>query len=70
MEMKSTVVQLCINVSTWSMVTILGLRRIQIKRKIVRIMTRIYDKGRRNFKDQRTDVHKELCIVLVNLYFV
>ena len=45
-EMKSRVVQLCIDVSTWSMVGILGLGRIQIKGEIVRIMTGIRRSGR------------------------
>jgi len=31
MEMKSRIIQVCIDVSTWSMVTILGLGRIQVK---------------------------------------
>ena len=39
MEMKSRVVQLCIDVSTRSMVAILELGRIQVKGEIVRIMT-------------------------------
>jgi len=38
MEMKSRVVQLCIDVTTWSIVVILRLRRIQVKREIVRIV--------------------------------
>ena len=41
MEMKSRVVQLCIDVSTWSIVNVLRLRRIQVKGEIVRIMTGI-----------------------------
>jgi len=36
MDMKSRVVQLCIDVSTWSMVDILGLGHIRVKREIVR----------------------------------
>ena len=32
---------------------------------IVRIMTRIYLDDRRNFGDQRMDVHKKLCTILV-----
>ena len=32
-------VQLCVDVSTWSMVAILGLERIQVKGEIARIMT-------------------------------
>ena len=31
MEMKSRIVQLCIDVSTWSMMAILELERIQVK---------------------------------------
>jgi len=52
------------------MVAILGLGRIQVKREIVRIMTGIRHEDRRNFRDQRTDMHKKLCIVLVHLYLV
>jgi len=59
--MKSRVVQLCIVVSTWSMVAILGLRRIQIKGEIVRIVTGIHRESRQSFRDQRTDVHKKPC---------
>ena len=50
MELKSRFVQLCIDVSIWNMVVILELGRIQVKGEIVRIMTRIHHKGRRNFK--------------------
>ena len=32
-------VQLCVDASTWSMVAIFGLGRIQVKGEIVRIMT-------------------------------
>ena len=70
MEMKSKFVQLCIDVSTWSMMAILRLGRIQVKGEIVRIMTGIHREGRRNFEDQKTIVHKELCTVLVDLYRV
>jgi len=35
-EMKSRFVQLCMDPSTWSMVAILKLERIQVKREIVR----------------------------------
>ena len=59
MEVKSRVVQLCIVMSTWSMVAIFELRRIQVKRKIVRIMTRIRHEGRRSFRGQKTDKHEE-----------
>ena len=45
MKMKSRVVQLCIDVSTWSMLVILGLGCIQVKGKIVRIMTGIRREG-------------------------
>ena len=64
MHMKSRFAQLCIDVSIWSMIAILGLGRIQVKEEIVRIMTRIRREGRQNFRDQRTDVHKELCSIL------
>jgi len=46
MEVKLRVVQLYIDVSTWSMVTILGLVRIQVKGEIVMIMTGIRREGR------------------------
>jgi len=69
MEMKLIFVQLCIDVSTWSMAAIPKIGRIQVKRKIVRIMTGIHHGGRRNFRYQRTNVHK-LFIVLVDLYLV
>ena len=65
MEIKSRFVQLCINVSIWSMVAILGLGRIQVKREIVRIMTGIRHEDRRNFRDQKTNVHKELCTLSI-----
>jgi len=70
MEMKSKVVQLCIDVSTWSMVAILRLGRIRVKGEIVRIVTEIHHEGSRNFGDQRTDVHKELCTVVLILGIV
>ena len=58
MEMKSGIVQLCIDVSTWSMVAILGLGRIQVKGEISRIVTGIRRNGRRSFRDQeRTCLH-------------
>jgi len=52
------------------MMAILRLERIQVKGEIVRIMTRIHLEGRRNFKDQKMNMHNELCTVLVDLYFV
>ena len=42
------------------MVAILRLERIQVKEDIIRIVTEIRREGRRNFGDQRTDMHKEL----------
>ena len=36
MEMKLRFDKLCVNVSTWSMVALLGLRHIQVKGQIVR----------------------------------
>ena len=66
MEMKSRFVQLRVDVSTWSMVAIRGLGRIQLKGRLLEIVTRIHRKGRRNFRDQRTDVHKKLCTLSVN----
>ena len=54
MKMKSRVVQLCIDVSTWSIIATLGLERIQVKREIVTIMTGIRREGRRNFRVQRS----------------
>ena len=44
--MKSRVIQLRIDVSTWRMMAILELGCIQVKRKIVRIVTRIHREGR------------------------
>jgi len=45
------------------MVAILGLGRSQVEGEIVRIITGIHREGRRSFRDQRTNVHKELCTV-------
>ena len=36
MKIKSSFVQLCVDASTWSIVTILGLERIQVKGEIAR----------------------------------
>ena len=66
MEMKLKVVQLCIDMSIWSLVAILELGRIPIKGEIVRIVTGKHREGRRNFGDERTDVHKELCTLPVD----
>ena len=63
MEMKSRVIQLCIDVSTLSMMVIFRLGHIQVKGKIVRIVSGIRRESRRNFRNQRTNVQKELCIV-------
>jgi len=41
MKMRSSFVQLCVDASTWSMVAILGLERIRVKREIIRIVTGI-----------------------------
>jgi len=38
MEMKSSLFN-CVDASTWSMMAILGLGRIQVKGEMVRIMT-------------------------------
>jgi len=65
MEMNSRVVQLCIDVSIWSMVAILGFGRIRVKGKIIRIVTGIRHEDRRNFRDQKTNVHKELCTLSI-----
>ena len=35
------------------------------RRKLLGV-SRIYREGRRNFRDQRIDVHKELCALSVN----
>ena len=35
MEMKSRVVQLCIDVSTWSMISILGFELIQVNERLL-----------------------------------
>jgi len=45
MEIKSSLFKLCLDASTWSMVTILRLGCIQVKGKIVRIMTWICREG-------------------------
>jgi len=63
MKMKSMFAQLCIDVSIWIMVAILGLERIQVKEDIVRIVIEIRREGRRNFRDQRTDEHEEMHTV-------
>ena len=57
--MKLRVVQMRIDVSTWSMVVILRLGRIQVKEEIVSIMTRIRREDRRSFRGPRTDEHEE-----------
>jgi len=63
MEMKSRIIQLCIDASTWSMVAMLGLGHIQVKGKIVRIMTGIRREGRRNFEDKQRTCTRS-CAVL------
>jgi len=58
MEMKSKVVQFYIDVGTWNMMAILGLRRIQVNGEIVRILTLIRHGVDENFTDQEwTGVH-------------
>ena len=52
MEMKSRFVQLCVDASTRSMVDILRLGRIQVKGKLLEIVTEIHRKSRQNFRDQ------------------
>ena len=52
------------------MVAILRLGRSQVEGEIVRIMAGICCEDRRNFEDQRMDMHKKLCTVLVDLYLV
>ena len=49
MEMKPRV-QLCIDMSAWSIVVILRFEHIQVKEDIVRIMTQIHREGRRSFQ--------------------
>jgi len=49
--MKSKIVQLFVDVSTWSTITILRLGRIQVKREIIRIVTQIRVKVKK-FRDQ------------------
>jgi len=49
MKMKSRLVQLCMNASTWSMVAILELGCIRVKGDIIRIMTGIRREGKQNF---------------------
>jgi len=58
MEMKSRVVQLWIDVITWNMMAILGIGCIQVKREIVRIVTRIHHEDKGRFRDQeQTGLH-------------
>jgi len=45
-EIKSKFVRLCVDVSTWSMVAILELRRIRVKGRLLGIVTRICRDGR------------------------
>ena len=45
-EMEMKFIQLCVDASTWSMVAILRLGRIQVKGEIIRIMTGILLEGR------------------------
>ena len=60
MEMKLKVIQLCIDVSIWSMVAILGLECIQVKGEIIRIMTGIYREGRQGFRVK----NEQLCVIV------
>jgi len=67
MEMKSKFVQLCVGASTWSIVSILRLGRIQAKGEIARNCDwNMSCEDRRNFGDQKTDVHKKLCSLPVD----
>jgi len=54
MEMKSRVVQWCIDACTLNMIAILGLRHIQVKGEIVRILTRIRHEGSWKLHRSRT----------------
>jgi len=45
------------------MVAIFRLERIQVKGEIVRIVTRIHREDRRSFRDQKIEVHMELCTI-------
>jgi len=65
-KMKSIVIQLCIDVSTCSMVAILELGCIRVKEEFVRIVTAIHCEDRRNFEDQKTNMHKELCTISID----
>jgi len=62
MEMKSRVIQLCIDVSTWNMVAIFGLGHIQVKEEIDRIVTAICHKGAQSFRDQEQTCLHNWCI--------
>ena len=63
MEMKSRVVQLCIDVGTWNMTTFLGLGRIQVKGEIVRIWIRIRHGGSQKLQRSRRIVVHSQCTV-------
>ena len=52
------------------MMAILGLGYNQVKGEIVTIMIGLRHESRQNFRDQRRDIHKELCTILVDLYFI
>ena len=65
--MKSRIVQLCVDASTWSMVAILELGHIRVKgERLLEFVTGIRREGRQNFRDQSMDTHKELCTLLVD----
>ena len=66
MDMKSSFIQLCVDASTWSMVAIPEFGCIRIKGRLSGFVIGIRHEGRRNFEDQRTNVHKELCTLLVD----
>jgi len=61
MEMKSRIVQLCIDASTWSMVAIFRLGGIPVKGEIIRIVIGIRRESRRNFKDQEQIALYDWC---------
>ena len=48
------------------MVAILGLEHIRVKGRFLGIIIGIRREGRQNFRDQKTDVYKELCTLLVD----
>jgi len=62
MKMNSSFAHLCVDASTWNMLAISDLDVFESRGKLLGFVTRIHREGRRNFGDQKTDMHKELYI--------